>query len=48
MLPLILELALAVVSLFASAFVVLWIVIPILPPNPLSRRVSPVRKYHVL
>ncbi|TCD69999.1 hypothetical protein EIP91_005249 [Steccherinum ochraceum] len=41
MLPLIPTLALAFVSFICSAFVVLRIVIPILPPHPLSRRVPP-------
>lgn len=40
--PLIPTLALSLLSLFCSAFVVLRIVIPILPPHPFSRRVSPV------
>lgn len=43
MIPLVLALALAFVSFVASAFVILRIVIPILPPHPLSKRVSPVR-----
>jgi len=43
MIPLIPALVLAFVSLIASAFVILRIVIPILPPHPLSKRVSPVR-----
>ncbi|KAF6762004.1 hypothetical protein DFP72DRAFT_1164870 [Ephemerocybe angulata] len=41
MIPLIPALVLAFLSFFASVFVVLRIVIPILPPSPLSRRVSP-------
>ncbi|KAF8969332.1 hypothetical protein BDZ97DRAFT_1653772 [Flammula alnicola] len=41
MVPLIPALALAFVSFIASAFVILRIVIPILPPHPLSKRVSP-------
>ncbi|KAI0082342.1 hypothetical protein K474DRAFT_499719 [Panus rudis PR-1116 ss-1] len=41
MLPLIPTIALAFVSFIASAFVILRIVIPILPPHPLSRRVPP-------
>ncbi|KAG2013164.1 hypothetical protein CC2G_010100 [Coprinopsis cinerea AmutBmut pab1-1] len=41
MIPLIPALVLAFVSFLASAFVVLRIIIPILPPSPLSRRVSP-------
>ncbi|EKM59746.1 uncharacterized protein PHACADRAFT_181716 [Phanerochaete carnosa HHB-10118-sp] len=41
MLPLVPTLALALVSFFSSTFVILRIVIPILPPNPLSRRVPP-------
>jgi len=43
MIPFIPTLALAFVSFIASAFVILRIVIPILPPHPLSRRVPPVR-----
>lgn len=43
MLPLIPTLALSFLSFIASAFVILRIVIPILPPHPLSRRVPPVR-----
>ncbi|KAF8622101.1 hypothetical protein AX15_007238 [Amanita polypyramis BW_CC] len=41
MIPLIPALALAFLSFIASAFVILRIVIPILPPHPLSKRVSP-------
>ncbi|KIJ69756.1 hypothetical protein HYDPIDRAFT_78117 [Hydnomerulius pinastri MD-312] len=41
MIPFIPSLALAFVSFIASAFVILRIVIPILPPHPLSRRVPP-------
>ncbi|KAJ3834973.1 hypothetical protein F5878DRAFT_727846 [Lentinula raphanica] len=41
MFPLIPALALAFFSFLCSAFVVLRIVIPILPPHPLSRRVAP-------
>ncbi|THH29659.1 hypothetical protein EUX98_g4518 [Antrodiella citrinella] len=41
MLPLIPTLALAFLSFICSAFVILRIVIPILPPHPLSRRVRP-------
>ncbi|KAJ4496843.1 hypothetical protein C8R41DRAFT_909392 [Lentinula lateritia] len=41
MIPLIPALALAFFSFLCSAFVVLRIVIPILPPHPLSRRVAP-------
>ncbi|KAH7887332.1 hypothetical protein F5I97DRAFT_1805406 [Phlebopus sp. FC_14] len=41
MIPFITTLALAFVSFAASAFVILRIVIPILPPHPLSRRVPP-------
>ncbi|CDO73787.1 hypothetical protein BN946_scf185015.g116 [Trametes cinnabarina] len=41
MVPLIPALALAFVSFISSAFVILRIVIPILPPHPLSRRVAP-------
>jgi hypothetical protein len=43
MIPLIPALALAFVSFISSAFVLLYIIIPILPPHPLSRRVAPVR-----
>ncbi|OSX59418.1 hypothetical protein POSPLADRAFT_1184158 [Postia placenta MAD-698-R-SB12] len=41
MLPLIPALALAFVSFLSSAFVILRIIVPILPPHPLSRRVRP-------
>ncbi|KAH6914759.1 hypothetical protein BKA70DRAFT_1510260 [Coprinopsis sp. MPI-PUGE-AT-0042] len=41
MIPLIPAVVLAFTSFLASAFVILRIVIPILPPSPLSRRVSP-------
>ncbi|KIK67707.1 hypothetical protein GYMLUDRAFT_68728 [Collybiopsis luxurians FD-317 M1] len=41
MIPLIPALALAFFSFLCSAFVILRIVIPILPPHPLSRRVAP-------
>ncbi|KAI5999860.1 hypothetical protein F5J12DRAFT_270440 [Pisolithus orientalis] len=41
MIPFIPTVALAFVSFITSAFVVLRIVIPILPPHPLSRRVRP-------
>ncbi|KAF8165605.1 hypothetical protein B0H34DRAFT_762895 [Crassisporium funariophilum] len=41
MIALIPALALAFLSFIASAFVILRIVIPILPPSPLSKRVSP-------
>ncbi|KAI0331260.1 hypothetical protein GY45DRAFT_642787 [Cubamyces sp. BRFM 1775] len=41
MIPLIPTLALAFVSFVSSAFVILRILIPILPPHPLSRRVAP-------
>ncbi|KAJ7693928.1 hypothetical protein B0H17DRAFT_1199604 [Mycena rosella] len=41
MIPLIPALALAFLSFFCSVFVILRIVIPILPPHPLSRRVAP-------
>ncbi|KAI0700590.1 hypothetical protein BC835DRAFT_1266204 [Cytidiella melzeri] len=41
MFPLIPTLALALVSFISSAFVILRIVIPVLPPHPLSRRVPP-------
>ncbi|KZT42974.1 hypothetical protein SISSUDRAFT_1058109 [Sistotremastrum suecicum HHB10207 ss-3] len=39
--PLVPTLALALVSFFSSCFVVIQILLPILPPNPLSRRVRP-------
>ncbi|KAI0751042.1 hypothetical protein C8Q80DRAFT_1307840 [Daedaleopsis nitida] len=41
MIPLIPTLALAFVSFICSAFVILRILVPILPPHPLSRRVRP-------
>lgn len=41
MLPLVPTLALAFLSFSSSAFVILRIIIPILPPHPLSRRVPP-------
>ncbi|KAJ7853858.1 hypothetical protein B0H13DRAFT_2673514 [Mycena leptocephala] len=41
MIPLLPALALAFLSFFSSVFVILRIVIPILPPHPLSRRVAP-------
>ncbi|KAG6910124.1 hypothetical protein DXG01_012883 [Tephrocybe rancida] len=41
MIPLVPALALAFFSFLCSAFVILRIVIPILPPSPLSKRVSP-------
>ncbi|KAI6032195.1 hypothetical protein BKA83DRAFT_4210637 [Pisolithus microcarpus] len=41
MIPFVPTVALAFVSFISSAFVVLRIVIPILPPHPLSRRVRP-------
>ncbi|KAF8214004.1 hypothetical protein K438DRAFT_1956105 [Mycena galopus ATCC 62051] len=41
MIPIVPTLALAFLSFISSAFVILRIVIPILPPHPLSRRVSP-------
>ncbi|KAJ7167609.1 hypothetical protein C8R46DRAFT_1218540 [Mycena filopes] len=41
MIPLLPALALAFLSFFSSAFVILRIVLPILPPHPLSRRVAP-------
>ncbi|KAF9226909.1 hypothetical protein BS17DRAFT_776320 [Gyrodon lividus] len=41
MIPFIPTLALCFLSFIASAFVILRIVIPILPPHPLSRRVAP-------
>lgn len=42
MIPLIPALVLAFLSFLCSAFVILRIIIPILPPHPLSRRVRPV------
>ncbi|KAH9482502.1 hypothetical protein JR316_0004602 [Psilocybe cubensis] len=42
--PLIPALILGFASFIASAFVILRIVVPVLPPHPLSRRVSPVAK----
>ena len=42
MIPIVLTLALALLSFLSSAFIILRIVVPILPPNPLSRRVPPV------
>ncbi|KAK0207001.1 hypothetical protein DFS33DRAFT_1472195 [Desarmillaria ectypa] len=41
MIPLIPTLALAIFSFICSTFIILRIVIPIMPPHPLSRRVSP-------
>ncbi|KAH9943214.1 uncharacterized protein BXZ73DRAFT_97267 [Epithele typhae] len=41
MFPLIPTLVLAFISFLSSAFVILRIIIPILPPHPLSRRVRP-------
>ncbi|KAF9057888.1 hypothetical protein BJ165DRAFT_86881 [Panaeolus papilionaceus] len=41
MIPVVPALVLAIISFLASAFVVLRIIIPILPPHPLSKRVSP-------
>ncbi|KAL6309855.1 hypothetical protein BKA93DRAFT_925199 [Sparassis latifolia] len=41
MIPIIPTLAIAFVSFISSAFVVLRILVPILPPHPLSRRVPP-------
>ncbi|KAF9535135.1 hypothetical protein CPB83DRAFT_831204 [Crepidotus variabilis] len=41
MLPIIPALVLAFISFICSVFVILRIVIPILPPHPLSKRVSP-------
>ncbi|KAG1735718.1 uncharacterized protein EDB91DRAFT_551386 [Suillus paluster] len=41
MIPFIPTLILAFISFISSAFVILRIVIPILPPHPLSRRVAP-------
>lgn len=40
--PTVAALTLAFLSFFASAFVILRIIIPILPPHPLSKRVAPV------
>jgi len=48
MIPLIPALVLAFLSFISSAFVILRIVIPILPPHPLSRRVAPVRVFRFL
>ena len=45
MFPLDPALILAFVSFISSAFVILRILIPILPPHPLSRRVRPVSPY---
>lgn len=44
MIPLVPTLALSFLSFTCSVFVILRIVIPILPPHPLSRRVAPVRR----
>ncbi|PFH51331.1 hypothetical protein AMATHDRAFT_47216 [Amanita thiersii Skay4041] len=41
MIPLLPALALSILSFIASAFVILRIIVPILPPHPLSKRVSP-------
>ncbi|PPQ74364.1 hypothetical protein CVT24_000658 [Panaeolus cyanescens] len=41
MIPVVPALVLAIVSFLSSAFIVLRIIIPILPPHPLSKRVSP-------
>ncbi|KAF8592665.1 hypothetical protein K439DRAFT_1625998 [Ramaria rubella] len=41
MIPIILTVALALLSFISSAFVIFRIVVPILPPNPLSHRVPP-------
>lgn len=41
MIPLIPTLALAFLSFISSSFVILRILVPILPPSPLSRRVAP-------
>ncbi|KAL1721722.1 hypothetical protein EV715DRAFT_248647 [Schizophyllum commune] len=41
MFPLVLTLVLALFSFLASAFVILRIVLPVLPPSPFSRRVAP-------
>ncbi|KAI0057558.1 hypothetical protein BV25DRAFT_1812280 [Artomyces pyxidatus] len=41
MIPLISTIALAFVSFICSSFVILRIIIPVLPPHPLSRRVRP-------
>ena len=43
--PLATSLVLAGISFSASVFVILRIVLPILPPHPLSKRVSPVRLF---
>ena len=45
MFPLVPALILAFVSFISSAFVILRILIPILPPHPLSRRVRPVSSF---
>ncbi len=45
MIPLIPALVLAFISFIASAFIILRIIVPILPPHPLSKRVSPVRSF---
>jgi hypothetical protein len=42
MFPLVSALALALLSFLASVFVILRVIIPVLPPHPLSKRVSPV------
>ena len=42
MIPLIPTLILALVSFLSSSFVILRVVLPVLPPHPLSRRVAPV------
>ncbi|KAF7294363.1 hypothetical protein HMN09_01165600 [Mycena chlorophos] len=41
MIPLVPTLALGLLSFFSSVFVILRLVLPILPPSPLSRRVAP-------
>ncbi|KAJ6515445.1 hypothetical protein C8R45DRAFT_209332 [Mycena sanguinolenta] len=41
MIPIVPTLALAFLSFLSSAFIILRIVLPILPPHPLSRRVAP-------
>ena len=48
MIPLVPTLALAFLSFTCSVFIILRIVIPILPPHPLSRRVAPVRSIFLI
>lgn len=45
MVSLVAALVLVFLSFIASAFIILRIVIPILPPHPLSKRVSPVSSF---